>query len=158
MNRNALVYTLYEQKCSSMYNVCIPMHVCTRVVLTVWIFSVPPHPSKDHLWNEAALQSLKVQHCTISLHNGQGKAAKKSVQVLEATALLPLHSIQKLGYCLFHVISIWSPLEKFFVFCAEIVMPLIILRDMRLRRDRRPPASMSSSQRNPRKPAFAVVY
>ncbi len=42
--------------------------------------------------------------------------------VLEATALLPLHSIQKLGYCLFHVVCIWSPLEKLFVLFAGIMI------------------------------------
>jgi hypothetical protein len=69
----------------------------------------------------------------ISLRNRQEKVAKKSVQVLELTALPPLHSIQKLGYCTFHVVSIWSTLEKFFVLYAGIVIPLIIIRDMRLR-------------------------
>jgi hypothetical protein len=53
---------------------------------------------------------------------------------------------------MFHVVSIWSPLEKFFIYAGIVI--LIITRDMI---DTGPPTCMSSSQRNPRKPAFAVV-
>ncbi len=44
--------------------------------------------------------------------------------------------VQKLGYCLSHVFSIWFSLDNFFVITAGIVIPLIIISDMWLRRYR----------------------
>jgi hypothetical protein len=112
INRNALACTMHVQCMYSMYCVCtvhILKHLCPYILCQGNVLGI-----NTYLYSNAGVYT----------------SSSNSVN------LLPLHSIQKLGYCLFLVVSIWSPLEKFFVLYARIAIPLIIICDRRLHRHR----------------------
>jgi hypothetical protein len=121
------VWTWYMHSTST----CIPMHVCTRVVPTVWIFSVPQHPSLEGSRPVklacATLTVLPSQRLDMEADQencaGPWSSCALAPPFHPKTWLLPVP-------CLQHLVS--PALEKFFVLCAGIVIPLCIIRDMRL--------------------------
>ncbi len=154
------VCTIYEHECSSMYNVCtlyeqrtcIPVHVYIREVPTVWIFSVPPHPSLE--WSSPLKPQSAIFHDLPSQRAGEG------CQEICAGpwTLRSCPSIPSKNLVIASSMSSASGLPR--KNSSSSMQGLSSPSSSSMTwgcLDTGPPACMSSSRRNLRKPAFAVV-